>query len=131
VSMDLEILVPDGAALRTRVESLRAADRSGQFGLRPGHEAFLTLLAPCVLSFRMEDGGEGFAAADGGVLVVENDRVTVVTHEAAVAGRLEDVADAAKRMLQARHLHERAARAEFAELQASLLRELGKVEKRT
>ena len=56
--------------------------RAGQFGIRPGHEAFLTLLVPCVLSFREENGRERYAAADGGVLVVEKDHVSVVTREA-------------------------------------------------
>jgi F-type H+-transporting ATPase subunit epsilon len=131
VSLDLEILVPDGIAVHTRVVSLRAADASGQFGVRPGHEAFLTMLAPCVLSFREEDGRERYAAADGGVLVVEKDHVSIVTREAVLADQLEEVANAAAAMLEARRLHERMARAEFAELQSSLLRELRLVEKRT
>lgn len=131
MSLDLEILVPDGVAVQARVVSLRAADASGQFGVRPDHEAFLTLLVPCVLSFREENGRERYAAADGGVLVVEKNHVSVVTREAVVADRLEEVADAAAGMLESRRRHERAARAEFAELQSSLLRELRKVEKRT
>jgi F-type H+-transporting ATPase subunit epsilon len=131
LNLDLEVLVPDGTAVRTRVVSLLAADASGQFGLLSGHEAFLTLLVPCVLSFREEDGRERYAAADGGVLVIQKDRVSVVTREAAVADRLEEVANAAAAMLEARQLHERTARAEFAELQTSLLRELRKVETRT
>lgn len=131
MSLDLEILVPDGVAVQARVVSLRAADASGQFGVRPGHEAFLTLLTPCVLSFRDENGRERYAAADGGVLVVAKDHVSVVTREAVIADRLEEVADAAAAMLEARRLHERTARAEFAELQSALLRELRQVEKRT
>lgn len=131
MTLDLEILVPDGVAVQARVVSLRAADASGQFGVLPGHEPFLTLLVPCVLSFREENGRERYAAADGGVLVVKKDHVSVVTREAVTADRLEEVADAAAAMLEARHQHERTARAEFAELQSSLLRELRKVEKRT
>jgi F-type H+-transporting ATPase subunit epsilon len=130
MSMALEVLVPDGVAFEARIEALRAADASGQFGILPGHEAFLTLLAPCVLSVREEGGRERFAAVDGGVLVVEKGRASVVTREAVVAGRLEDVAAAAAAMLEARRREERAKRAEFAELQSSLLRELRKVEGR-
>jgi F-type H+-transporting ATPase subunit epsilon len=130
MSLDLEVLVPDGVAVQARVVSVRAADASGQFGLLPGHEAFLTLLVPCVLSFREENGRERYTAADGGVLVVEKERVSVVTREAVTADRLEEVADAAAAMLEARRRTEQTARAEFAELQSSLLRELRKVEKR-
>ena len=64
------------------------------------------------------------------MLLVEEDRVSVVTREAVIADRLEEVADAAAAMLEARRQQEQTARAEFAELQASLLRELRKVEKR-
>jgi F-type H+-transporting ATPase subunit epsilon len=131
VSLDLEILVPDGIAVQTRVVSLRAADASGQFGVRSGHEAFLTLLVPCMLFFREESGRERYAAADGGVLIVEKNHVSVVTREAVLAERLEDVADAAAAMLESRRQLERTARAEFAELQSSLLRELHKMEKRS
>ena len=55
--------------------------------------------------------------------------MAIVTREAVVADRLEAVADAAAAMLEARRLTEKTARGEFAELQASLLRELRKVEK--
>jgi F-type H+-transporting ATPase subunit epsilon len=130
MSMDLEILAPDGPVVRTRAVSVRAADASGQFGLLPGHERFLTLLAPCVILFRGEDGGERYAAADGGVLLLEDDCVRVVTREAVAADRLEDVAAAASGMLEARRREEETARTEFAELQAMLLRELRKAEKR-
>jgi len=130
MSLELEILVPDGVVVRERVVALQAADASGRFGLRPGHQAFLTLLAPCVLLYRDAGGRERYAAADGGVLLLEGDRVSVVTREAATAERLEEVADAAAAMLEARRQRERAARAEFAELQTSLLRQLREVEGR-
>jgi len=131
VSLNLEILVPDGVALQLRVTSLHAADSSGRFGILPNHEAFLTLLVPCLLTLRDEKGRERFVAADGGVMLVEGDRVSVVTREAVTADRLEDVADAAAAMLAARRSQERAGRAEFMELQSSLLRQLRQAEKRT
>ena len=94
----------------------------------PGHERFVTLLAPCVLSYRDEQGRERYVAADGGVLFLEQDRVAVVTREAVAADRLDEVADAAAAMLEARRQRERAARTEFAELQLSLLRQLREVQ---
>jgi F-type H+-transporting ATPase subunit epsilon len=130
MSLELEILVPDGVVLHRRVSSLQATDASGRFGLLPGHQAFLTLLAPCVLVYRDEAGREGYAAADGGILLLEKkDRLFLVTREAVVAERLEDVAAAAAALLAARRAQEKAARAEFTELQTTLLRELRKVEK--
>jgi F-type H+-transporting ATPase subunit epsilon len=131
MSLELELLVPDGVVVRARITGLQATDASGRFGLLPGHEAFLTLLAPCVLFYRDEEGREHYAAADGGVVLLEGDRVAVVTREAVVADRIEEVADAAAAMLEGRRLRERTARAEFAELQTSLLHELGEVQRRT
>jgi F-type H+-transporting ATPase subunit epsilon len=130
MSLELEVLAPDGVVLQARAKAVRAADASGEFGLWPGHEAFLTALVPGVLSVRREDGGESFVAVDGGLLLVEGRGVTVVTCDAVAAARLEDVAEAARAMLEERRRQERAARAEFAELEALLLRELGQAERR-
>lgn len=129
MTLEFEILVPDGIVIQTRVVKLRAADATGQFGLLPGHEAFVTLLSPCVLLFCDENGCERYAAADGGVLVSERHHVSVATREAVTADQLEQVAGAAAAMLETRQRRERTAKAEFAQLQTSLLRELRKLEK--
>lgn len=131
MSLELTILVPDGVALRSRVVGLRAADASGLFGVRSGHEALVTMLVPCVVWLREEGGGERFVAVDGGALVVDHDRVSITTREAVVADRLEEIADTLAGMLDANRQQEQAARAEFAGLQISLLRQLRKVEKST
>lgn len=128
MSLELEVLVPDGVVIRTRVRGVRAADSCGAFGLRPGHRAFVTQLVPCVLSYDDEAGAERFLAVDGGVLLLEDDRVSVVSREAVAADRLEDMAPAAAAMLEARQREEHLARAEFAELQTVLLRELRKMD---
>jgi len=129
MSLLLEILVPDGVIVQARVNSLQAADASGRFGLLPGHETFLTLLVPCVLFYREENGRERYAAVDGGVLRLKNNQVSIVTHDAITADRLEEVADAAAAMIEARREREKSARVEFAELQSALLQELRKVER--
>jgi F-type H+-transporting ATPase subunit epsilon len=130
VSLELDILVPDDVIVHERITGLQASDASGRFGVLPGHESFLTLLAPCVLLYRDEKGRERYAAVDGGVLVVAADRIVIVTREAVTAERLEEVADTAAAMLETRRIREKTARTEFAELQTSLLRELHEVEKR-
>jgi F-type H+-transporting ATPase subunit epsilon len=131
MTLNLEILVPDGVVLSTAVRGVRAADRSGLFGLWPNHEDFATLLVPCVLIYCDEDNREHYAAVDGGVLVLHKGHVSIGTREAVLADLIEEVADAATAMLTARREEEHAARAEFAELQAALLRELPKAERRT
>ena len=126
MSLELEILAPDRVIVRTQVGSLQAADASGRFGLRIGHEDFLTVLVPCVVRYHAEDGGEMFAAVDGGVLLLEGGRISIVTRDAVVAERLDQVADAAAAMLQARKEKEHAARSGFTELETTLMRELRK-----
>jgi F-type H+-transporting ATPase subunit epsilon len=128
MSLELEILVPDGVVVRRSVRAVQAGDASGRFGLLPGHENFVTLLAPCVLSYRDEEGAEHFAAVDGGVLLLQGNRVAVVTREAVTAERLEEVAETVAAMLESRRRREQLARTEFAELQTSLLRQLREVE---
>lgn len=123
-SMQFELLVPDGVIVEEPILGLQAADASGRFGLWPNHEQFLTVLVPCVLTFRRLDGRERYAAADGGVLLLENNRLSVVTREALSADRLEDVAGAAAAMFAARKAQERTARSAFFELELTLLREL-------
>jgi F-type H+-transporting ATPase subunit epsilon len=129
VTLDLEILVSDGVVLKTRIRSLQAADASGRFGLWPGHEAFVTILEPCIVVCRDETGHERFAAVDGGVLIVEDNVVSIACREAVVADKLDEVADRANTMLRQRRLDERTARGEFAELQSTLIRQLKKAER--
>jgi F-type H+-transporting ATPase subunit epsilon len=130
MTLDFEILTPRQVVFEARVIGLQAADGSGRFGLRPGHEKFLTVLVPCVVRYRTEDGQAAYAAVDGGVLLLEAGRVSVVTRDAVIAKRLDEVADKAAAMLAARKDKEHTARAGFTELEASLLRELRNAEQR-
>ena len=127
MTLGLEILVPDAVVLTTRVTGIQAADSTGRFGLRPGHEPFVTVLAPSLLVYTDEAGAEHYAAVDGGMMLLEGDRVSVVTREAVLAERLEDVGEKAAAILDVRRRQERHARAEFDELQTALVKQLARV----
>jgi F-type H+-transporting ATPase subunit epsilon len=127
VTLQLEILVPDAVVLIARVNGVQAADATGRFGLRPGHEPFVTVLTPSLLAYTDEAGTERYAAIDGGVLLLEGDRVSVVTREVVLADRIEDVAEKAAEILDARRRAERHARAEFDELRTALVKQLARV----
>jgi F-type H+-transporting ATPase subunit epsilon len=127
MTLGLVILVPDAVVLDTRVSGVQAADATGRFGLRPGHEPFVTVLVPSLLVYTDETGTERYAAVDGGVLLLEGDRVSVVTREAALADRLDDMADRAAAILDVRQRQERKAHAEFDELQIALVKQLAHV----
>jgi F-type H+-transporting ATPase subunit epsilon len=131
VTLSLEILVPDAVVLDTRVTGVQAADATGRFGLRPGHEPFVTVLVPSLLVYTDEAGTERFAAVDGGALVLEGDRVSVVTREAVLSDRLDDLSERAAAILAVRHRQEGKARAEFDELQTALVKQLARVGKQS
>jgi F-type H+-transporting ATPase subunit epsilon len=128
MTLDFEILVPDGVVLQTKIRALQAADASGRFGIWPGHEAFVTVLEPCIVIYRDEHDCEKFAAVDGGTLVLEHGTISIACREAIVAETLDEVADRAGTMLAQRYQAERTARGEFTELQTTLLRQLKKTE---
>ena len=128
--LDLEILVPDGVVTRERISSLEAADASGRFGIWPRHEPFFTVLAPCVLLYRLETGQEQYAAVDGGVLLVEMGRASIASREALTSARLDDVAGKARALMAARRAQERSTSSAFAELEAALARQLGQMERK-
>ena len=128
--LDFEILVPDGIVAQQRIASLEAADASGRFGIWPRHEPFFTVLAPCVLVYRLGSGNEQYAAVDGGVLLVEAGRASIVSREALTSSRLDDVADKARALLASRRAQERSTSSAFAELEASLARQLGRLERK-
>ncbi len=127
MTLGLRILVPDAIVLDARVSEVQAADATGRFGLRSGHEPFVTVLAPALLVYTTEDGHERYAAIDGGMLLLEKDQVSVVTREAVLADRLEDVAERAGAILDARRQQERRAQAEFDELRTTLAKQLAQV----
>jgi F-type H+-transporting ATPase subunit epsilon len=128
MSLELELIVPDGVVLKSRINGLTAADASGRFGLLPGHETFVTVLEPGLVVFRDEQDRERFAAVDGGVLVLKAGHLSIACREAVVAERLEEVAGRAAAMIEERRLSEQTARADFAELQSTLLNQLRKAE---
>lgn len=130
-ALDFEILVPDGVVTKERISSLEAEDASGRFGIWPHHAPFFTVLAPCVIVYRPEGGGEQYAAIDGGVLLVESGRASIVSREALASPRLDDVAGKARALLAARRVQERSTRSAFAELEASLARQLGRLERKS
>ena len=131
MTLQLEIVVPDGVVVHVPVISVQAADASGSFGLLAHHEPFLTVLSPGVLTYREPGGRERFVALDGGVLLMENSCISVATRDAIVADRVEDIASATAAMLTRREAEEREARVAFGELEAALRRALSRVEQRT
>ncbi len=94
MSFRLEIITPSSAITKT-VDSLRAQDSSGFFGILSRHQNFMTVLNPCILVYS-EGGKDGYVALDGGILRVESGRVTVASREAVEGEDLSELRETLK-----------------------------------
>lgn len=83
--MRLRIVTPLSIVVDEAIDSLRAEDASGNFGILPGHAPFLTALAISIISWRQADR-ERFCAVRGGVLTVTDGTTIAVATREAVAG---------------------------------------------
>jgi F-type H+-transporting ATPase subunit epsilon len=100
--MRFRLTVPSRLLVDREVVALQAEDETGRFGIREGHEPFLTALVPSVLLWRerAEEGHglrERFAAVREGVLRVSREGVYVAVRSAEIAGRLEELAPAVRK----------------------------------
>lgn len=79
-------MTPLSVIVDAQIESLRAEDASGSFGVLSGHAPFLTALAVSIVSWRQNDA-ERFCALRGGVMTVSRAEnhdtlVNIATREA-------------------------------------------------
>jgi alternate F1F0 ATPase F1 subunit epsilon len=89
MSLTLEIITPYGRVEKT-VDSLRAEDASGSFGILARHLDLLTVLRPCIVIYRHR-GQEGYLAVNGGILRVEKGAVTIASREAVEGVNLSEL----------------------------------------
>lgn len=78
--MRLDILTPSGA-IELDVDGVTALDGSGSFGILARHIDFITALRPCILTYRRGEN-EGYVVVDGGMMRVDEGRVTVAARRA-------------------------------------------------
>jgi len=76
--ISLEVVTPEGVALRETVEELTAPSVDGDFGVLPGHRPLLAALCTGIATYRK--GNEEIRLAVGpGFAEVSDDRVTLLT----------------------------------------------------
>ncbi|EQD36296.1 ATP synthase F1, epsilon subunit [mine drainage metagenome] len=105
------------------VQSLRAEDASGSFGILPRHADFLTSLAISVVSWTRADGSQRHCAVRHGVLTMTGGRELVIATREAVVG--EDLARLDTTVLARFHADldlERTQHADSARLQLNAIR---------
>ncbi len=95
--MRLRIITPLSVMVDQDIDSLRAEDASGSFGILPGHAPFLTELAISIVSWRTAKG-ERFCALRGGVMTVgsalsASTQIDIATREAVTGDDLATLDD--------------------------------------
>lgn len=87
--MMLRIVTPLSVVVDEAIDSLRAADESGGFGILPRHAPFLTALTISIVSWR-KASSERFCAVRGGVLRVQAaGDIAIATREAVTGDDLD------------------------------------------
>lgn len=76
--LELQVITPSSLVINEEVDEVVAPGELGEFGVLPGHVAFITLLMPGELRYRKE-GSERKLIVWGGVSEVRDDKVTVLT----------------------------------------------------
>jgi len=91
--MRLRIVTPLSVVLDKEIESLRAEDESGSFGILTGHAPFVTALAVSIVSWCTADM-EQFCALRGGVMTVgDTCDIEIATREAVTGDDLSTLDD--------------------------------------
>lgn len=120
VTTPLQIAIRDDA-----VTSLRAEDASGDFGIRPGHADFLTVIDAGVMRWREAAGEWRFAALRGAILTVTEGRAVRIACREVVTGADLDGLRARVASVRAEALDaSRRARAQDMRLHARAIRQM-------
>ena len=122
------ILAADNVLYEGPCESLIVPTSQGQYGILANHSNMISAVIPGLLTYRVPDGEEQFAAVSAGIVKVENNEVLVLVDTAERpedidANRAKRAADEAKEaMLQKRSIQE------YRSAQANLAREVNRLE---
>ena len=107
------------------VESVRAEDSSGGFGILTGHADLLTALTVSVVSWRHADGRVGYCAVRRGVMTVRNGtEIAIATREAELGTDLATLEASVLARFRAEAEAERTGRVAATRLQAQAIRRI-------
>jgi F-type H+-transporting ATPase subunit epsilon len=119
--MNLTVLLPTGVLVDQEVTKVTAEAENGSFCLLPRHIDFLAALAPGLLSFETETGGEEFLAIDEGILVKCGADVMISTRNAVRGVPLGQLREAVEKRFRVLDEREQQARSVLAKLEADLV----------
>ena len=78
MAIALSVVTPEGQAFHGEVEAVVLPGSEGEFGVLPGHEAFLSALRIGPMTIRKPGGEELHAAVSQGFAEVHDDQVSVL-----------------------------------------------------
>lgn len=110
------------------IAHFRAEDETGAFGVLPGHADFVTVLPVSVVTWRAQDGKEGFVVVRGGVLTVSGGKLVEIAARGAIAGaELATLGKEALRRLEQEDEEEIGTRSAEARLHLAAIRQVERV----
>ncbi|HUS96354.1 MAG TPA: F0F1 ATP synthase subunit epsilon [Hyphomicrobiaceae bacterium] len=126
--MRLRIITPLSVVVDEDIDSLRAEDASGSFGVQPGHAQFLTALAISIVSWR-KAAVERFCALRGGLMTVGGEKsshtlIDIATREAVTGDDLTTLDREVLARFQSENDAERVEHVEMVQLQLNAIRRM-------
>jgi F-type H+-transporting ATPase subunit epsilon len=119
--LHLQVISPEKVILEREVDSFVVRATDGDVGIRPGHAPLFTSLQEGVMSFKA-NGEDQPMAVMGGFLQVQDNKATVLTESAELAGSIDAArAKQAKERAEAR-LTERTVEVDRVRAEAALRR---------
>jgi F-type H+-transporting ATPase subunit epsilon len=123
----LEVITPERVMVQQDVDTVEALGTVGEFGVLPGHVAFLSTLEHGEIRF-IADGGTRFIATSGGFAEVLENKVTLLLDTAEFAEEVDVTrAQRAKERAESGLKEVSSEQEEFYRLEAALMRAITRI----
>jgi F-type H+-transporting ATPase subunit epsilon len=98
---DFELITPEGILLKDKITELVAVTETGEIGILYNHLELKSKLKSAPMRYKKEDGSEDLVAVLGGIIEVQDNKVSVIS-EFARLGKDINEAEADDRALKAK-----------------------------
>jgi len=127
--MKVTLLLPDSPLFEGRATAMTAVAQNGSFGILPNHVDFITALVPSVMTLELIEGAEAIFGIDEGILIKNEDCVTVAVLRAVRGSDLEALQAEVQTKFIEMDDEERQARSAFSRLEADVVRRFAELRK--
>ncbi|MEH3033432.1 MAG: F0F1 ATP synthase subunit epsilon [Aeromicrobium erythreum] len=88
-TLQVEVVAADRVVWSGAARQLSARTSEGDLGVLPGHAPLLSVLVPSVVRIEAAEGDTVVAAVEEGFISVADDRVSVLSEDAALAAEID------------------------------------------